>query len=164
MQNPSYFEYLRVLTLRHVNGLDCRALASEGVYYLSEQFKCCFCKIQVPRESLNQHITSQQHTNTSKNGNIDIYAWPGIIAVQAAQSMMLGGQAIVPEVGAQAVTQQAAAPPCEPKCCICLVNAVNTVQLECGHACCCRDCIAGLLVCPLCRKEIRTFAAPVFFS
>lgn len=39
-------------------------------------------------------------------------------------------------------------------CVVCLDNSINSVLLDCGHACCCLDCGTALTSCPLCRASI----------
>jgi hypothetical protein len=47
------------------------------------------------------------------------------------------------------------------QCGVCLERDVNVALAGCGHTFC-RECVAGLAVCPLCRTAV-TGVNPVFF-
>jgi len=55
------------------------------------------------------------------------------------------------------------------ECKICFDDAVNTVLLPCGHACCCKDCSVRLKFgtwdskCPICRSKIQNISM-LYFS
>lgn len=50
------------------------------------------------------------------------------------------------------------------ECCVCMVEDVSVVLLECGHAACCKTCASSPMIkdCPLCRKP-KTMVVPILF-
>jgi len=50
-------------------------------------------------------------------------------------------------------------------CCkICMDNEINTVCLDCCHACVCSNCALNIIECPICRKAIKKGFCELFIS
>ncbi len=47
---------------------------------------------------------------------------------------------------------------CEAEeCVVCLYNQKTHAFIPCGHKACCVDCVKNFKICPICRKQVKTF-------